>query len=179
MFRVGCSPCSAAVFLAGRLAGSSFITIIPEINTSSRCVLSAKCQHADSSQCILRNLGKSLFFASLRSVLSTQCNPVMAPSSKLSLRFASWYARLAAFNVGDLFTRQRPLGPPRTLYVNESLPQACFDAKGRVKREHVYATNQVITSKYNVITFLPRNLLEQFRRIANMCVINVHLTVNH
>jgi phospholipid-translocating ATPase len=102
----------------------------------------------------------------------------MAPSSKSSLRFKSWYARLAAFNVQDLFTRKRPLGPPRTLYVNESLPQGCFDAKGKVKREYVYASNQVITSKYNVITFLPRNLLEQFRRIANMCVMIFILLVN-
>jgi phospholipid-translocating ATPase len=32
----------------------------------------------------------------------------------------------------------------------------------------VYPTNQVITSKYTIITFLPRNLLEQFRRVANI-----------
>jgi hypothetical protein len=30
------------------------------------------------------------------------------------------------------------------------------------------AARQVITSKYNLITFLPRNLLEQFRRVANV-----------
>ncbi|XP_040276086.1 phospholipid-transporting ATPase IC [Bufo bufo] len=30
-----------------------------------------------------------------------------------------------------------------------------------------YATNEIQTSKYNVITFLPLNLFEQFRRIAN------------
>lgn len=100
----------------------------------------------------------------------------MAPSSKSTLSFASWYARLAAFDVVDLFTRKRRFGPPRTLYVNESLPQGYFDAKGKVKREHVYATNQLITSKYNIITFLPRNLLEQFRRIANMYVMIFFLT---
>lgn len=92
----------------------------------------------------------------------------MAPSSKSTLPLASWYTRLAAFDVVDLFIRKRPLGPARTLYVNENLPQGYFDAKGKVKREHVYASNQLITSKYNIITFLPRNLLEQFRRIANM-----------
>ncbi|XP_072272623.1 phospholipid-transporting ATPase IC-like [Pyxicephalus adspersus] len=31
-----------------------------------------------------------------------------------------------------------------------------------------YANNEIKTSKYNVITFLPLNLLEQFRRIANV-----------
>ncbi|XP_056400695.1 phospholipid-transporting ATPase IC-like [Hyla sarda] len=30
-----------------------------------------------------------------------------------------------------------------------------------------YATNEIKTSKYNIITFLPLNLFEQFRRIAN------------
>ena len=95
----------------------------------------------------------------------------MVSLSKFKLDFASWYARLAAFKVEDLFSRHRPPGPPRTLYINESLPQAYFDVKGKVKREHVYTSNQVITSKYNIITFLPRNLLEQFRRIANMYVV--------
>jgi phospholipid-translocating ATPase len=84
---------------------------------------------------------------------------------------ASWYSRLAAFDVVDLFTRKRPLGPPRKLYVHASLPQDYFDPKGKIKREHLYASNQLITSKYNIITFVPRNLLEQFRRIANMYVI--------
>lgn len=32
----------------------------------------------------------------------------------------------------------------------------------------LFDSNQVITSKYNLFTFLPRNLLEQFRRVANI-----------
>jgi phospholipid-translocating ATPase len=86
--------------------------------------------------------------------------------------FAGWYAKLAAFNVEDLFVRKREPGPRRTVFVNENLPEDYRDHKGRVKPEHTYCTNQVITSKYTVITFLPRNLLEQFRRVANMCVIH-------
>jgi phospholipid-translocating ATPase len=43
-----------------------------------------------------------------------------------------------------------------------------------VKKDHVYTTNQVVTSKYTIITFLPRNLLEQFRRIANVYVSLIH-----
>jgi phospholipid-translocating ATPase len=84
--------------------------------------------------------------------------------------FISFYNKLAAFNVESLFTRRRNPGPPRTIYVNETLPAEYYDAKGSPRKEHVYITNQVITSKYTVLTFLPRNLLEQFRRIANMCV---------
>ncbi|KAF4608233.1 hypothetical protein EYR40_000577 [Pleurotus pulmonarius] len=83
-------------------------------------------------------------------------------------RLGAWYARLAAFNVETLFVRKRPPGPPRTVFVNEHLPADYYDHKGRVKPEHIYVTNQVITSKYTIITFLPRNLLEQFRRVANV-----------
>ena len=78
------------------------------------------------------------------------------------------YAKLADFNVENLFVKKNEPGPPRTVYVNQDLPHDYLDTKGRVRPEHVYFTNQVITSKYTIITFLPRNLLEQFRRIANV-----------
>ena len=80
----------------------------------------------------------------------------------------AWYQKAAAFNVESLFSKSRVPGPPRTVFVNEDLPQDYFDHKGRIKKAHVYKTNQVVTSKYSIFTFLPRNLLEQFRRIANM-----------
>ncbi|KAH8825414.1 phospholipid-translocating ATPase [Flagelloscypha sp. PMI_526] len=57
-------------------------------------------------------------------------------------------------------------GPPRTVYTE-------FKEKGKVKKDHIYRSNQVLTSKYSVISFLPRNLLEQFRRIANVFVIAI------
>ncbi|KIY66080.1 phospholipid-translocating P-type ATPase [Cylindrobasidium torrendii FP15055 ss-10] len=79
-----------------------------------------------------------------------------------------WYKRLPQFSVEDLFSRKRPAGPPRTIFINQSLPPEYRDAKGRVKREHVYTSNQVISSKYTILTFIPRNLLEQFRRVANI-----------
>jgi phospholipid-translocating ATPase len=89
--------------------------------------------------------------------------------SLLSAKRASgWYSRLAAFNVEDLFNSKREPGPPRTVFVNQDLPQDYYDHRSRVKKEAVYTSNQVITSKYTIITFVPRNLLEQFRRIANM-----------
>jgi phospholipid-translocating ATPase len=85
--------------------------------------------------------------------------------------FSRWYQKVAAFNVESLFSRKRPPGPPRSVFINENLPEAYFDQKHRPKKEHIYVSNQVITSKYTIITFLPRNLLEQFRRIANVCVL--------
>lgn len=80
----------------------------------------------------------------------------------------SWYDRLAAFNVESLFARKRLPGPPRSVFINKELPEDYYDHKHRIHKVHVYDSNQVITSKYTIITFLPRNLLEQFRRIANM-----------
>lgn len=94
----------------------------------------------------------------------------MAPALKRS-RFTGWYDKFAAFKVEDLFSRKKEPGPQRTVFINENLPEDYHDAHGKLKPEHVYATNQVITSKYTIVTFLPRNLLEQFRRIANMYVI--------
>jgi len=85
-----------------------------------------------------------------------------------SRRTTNWYTKLSEFDVAKLFTRKAAPGQARTVYVNEDLPKDSLDAKGKLDKKHIFATNQVLTSKYTVITFLPRNLLEQFRRIANM-----------
>ncbi|KAJ3907391.1 phospholipid-translocating ATPase [Lentinula edodes] len=90
----------------------------------------------------------------------------MAPSKRN--RFLEFYTKLASFNVENLFVNKRKPGPPRRIFVSANLPQDYWDNKGKAKPEHVYNTNQVITSKYTLLTFLPRNLLEQFRRIANV-----------
>jgi phospholipid-translocating ATPase len=75
---------------------------------------------------------------------------------------------MSSFSIEDLFVRRRPPGPPRTIYINQPLPESYYDKKHRVLKVHQYNSNQVITSKYTLLTFLPRNLLEQFRRIANV-----------
>ena len=92
-----------------------------------------------------------------------------APPSRLG----SWYTKitnfwLADFDVARLFSKRHEPGPPRTVFVNEPLPEEYYDHKRKVHKDKVFITNQVITSKYTVVTFLPRNLLEQFRRVANM-----------
>ena len=105
-----------------------------------------------------------LLSSSLSSPPSRASSPTMSPFH----RIAVWYNKLSDFNVESLFSRKRLAGPPRSVYVHQPLPPDSFDQKGRVRKDLVYCSNQVITSKYTVITFLPRNLLEQFRRIANM-----------
>lgn len=84
-------------------------------------------------------------------------------------KVARAYERMADWKIEDLFSgKKKEPGPRRTVFINENLPEDHFDNKGRVRKEHIYATNQVITSKYTILTFLPRNLLEQFRRVANV-----------
>lgn len=60
---------------------------------------------------------------------------------------------------------RKPQLNARQVYVNEPLPQAKLDKNGNPKQK--YVTNKVVTSKYNILTFIPKNLYEQFRRIAN------------
>ena len=90
--------------------------------------------------------------------------------SRITSQIAGWYGKAAAFKVEDLFSRKKVAGPRRTVFVNENIADDYRDHRGRVKPEYVYSSNQVITSKYTIITFIPRNLLEQFRRVANMSV---------
>lgn len=92
----------------------------------------------------------------------------MADTKKKDGGLKAFYRKVSAFSIEDIFSQKRPPGPPRIVFVNENLPGDYLDAKGKVKKQHVYTSNQVISSKYTLITFIPRNLLEQFRRVANM-----------
>jgi phospholipid-translocating ATPase len=57
--------------------------------------------------------------------------------------------------------------PPtrRTIFVNLPLPSEMLKNGEPIVR---YVRNKVRTSKYTLITFLPKNLFEQFRRVANI-----------
>lgn len=66
-----------------------------------------------------------------------------------------------------IFTAKRKPSPPRSIYINQPLPQEFLDKKGRPLKTRQFTTNQNVTSKYTILTFIPRNLLEQFRRVAN------------
>lgn len=54
----------------------------------------------------------------------------------------------------------------RRVFVNLPLPEYELTSKGKPK--NVYVTNKIRTSKYTIISFVPKNLFEQFRRPANM-----------
>ncbi|CCO29665.1 phospholipid-translocating ATPase [Rhizoctonia solani AG-1 IB] len=60
----------------------------------------------------------------------------------------------------------QPPGERRTIYVNQPLPQSETKSNGDPLIR--YERNKVRTSKYTVLTFIPKNLYEQFRRIANL-----------
>jgi phospholipid-translocating ATPase len=73
-----------------------------------------------------------------------------------------WYAKAVAFNVEDLFSRKRQPGPKRSVFVNQRLPEDYYDSKGKVKSEHYYTSNQVITSKYTLSPFYPETCWSNF-----------------
>ncbi|KDN45280.1 phospholipid-translocating P-type ATPase [Tilletiaria anomala UBC 951] len=67
------------------------------------------------------------------------------------------------------FRKKRPPPCARSVYFNEPLPAEAFQAKnGRIKPEWQFACNQVLTAKYTLYNFIFKNLLEQFRRVANL-----------
>ncbi|WVF68924.1 hypothetical protein IAT40_003698 [Kwoniella sp. CBS 6097] len=56
--------------------------------------------------------------------------------------------------------------PRRSVFVNIPLPTSLLNTKGEPIIR--YVRNKVRTSKYTIITFLPKNIFEQFRRVANI-----------
>lgn len=57
----------------------------------------------------------------------------------------------------------------RKIYVNMSPPSSELDDQGRPNMQHqVYVPNRIRTAKYTPISFIPKNLFEQFRNVANL-----------
>ena len=109
--------------------------------------------------------------------------------------FTRRLAKLSDWELTSLFSRPYTNPYPRKVLVNVHVPPEAYttapklplwsttverDDGKRVKVKQglgtkdvpapgwTFQTNQVLTSKYNIVTFLPRNLLEQFRRVANI-----------
>ncbi|EGG00206.1 putative aminophospholipid translocase [Melampsora larici-populina 98AG31] len=64
-------------------------------------------------------------------------------------------------NRGPSFSNER-----RSIYVNLVLPTGQIDRNGDPLAK--YVRNKVRTTKYTIISFLPKNLFEQFRNVANI-----------
>ncbi|BGP06096.1 hypothetical protein JCM10049v2_001915 [Rhodotorula toruloides] len=109
-----------------------------------------------------------------------------------------WLARASDFDLTAVFSRPHRNPYPRQVLVNTPVPSEAFTTapkvpipgwnrtvkgeNGKVIRKDkrgfgtkevpapgwTFVSNQVLTSKYNLLTFVPRNLLEQFRRVANI-----------
>ncbi|CAG8488568.1 5169_t:CDS:10, partial [Diversispora eburnea] len=63
--------------------------------------------------------------------------------------------------------KNRPTtGKRRIVYANLPLPQDKIDGKGRPNIK--YVSNKIVTAKYTLWTFVPKNLFEQFRKVANL-----------
>jgi phospholipid-translocating ATPase len=101
---------------------------------------------------------------------STSKQPLVYKARKQN---KSWWTRkasptLAKLNPARLWNGSGKPKIARSIYINSELPSSMFDKKGRMLKDYIYPSNQNVTSKYTIITFLPRNLFEQFRRIANI-----------
>ncbi|KDN37119.1 phospholipid-translocating P-type ATPase [Tilletiaria anomala UBC 951] len=68
--------------------------------------------------------------------------------------------------VADLKGKKKKPSERRQVFMNAPLPRSELKKSGDPKR--TYPRNKVRTSKYTILTFLPRFLFEQFRRIANV-----------
>ena len=101
---------------------------------------------------------------------SASTTPLVARSKRQK---DGWYyrnvtSRLDSLDPARLWSRRRKPSPGRSIYINTPLPSEFYDSKGRIGKDRLYWSNQNVTSKYTIVTFLPRNLLEQFRRVANI-----------
>jgi hypothetical protein len=70
--------------------------------------------------------------------------------------------------VESIYSSHRPIQHDhgrRTVYFNMRPPKEKFTADGQYIIR--FAHNEVHTTKYNVFTLVPKNLFEQFRRLAN------------
>ncbi|KAF8221432.1 phospholipid-translocating P-type ATPase [Tricholoma matsutake] len=67
-------------------------------------------------------------------------------------------------------TKEIP-GVRRNVYVNHPLSAIESDSRGEPLVQ--YVRNKVRTTKYTIVTFIPKNLFEQFRRVANLFFLTI------
>lgn len=95
----------------------------------------------------------------------------MDPLKQLLYRSSEAFrSRLARFKTNaakaaQLFQPSFPLTSKRSIFINILPPGSLFEANGRYRA--TYPVNEIHTNKYTFLTFVPKNLYEQFRRLAN------------
>jgi len=99
--------------------------------------------------------------------MATSVPSAPAPSSNWMSRLYQRISRID-LNPETAFKKAIPPPTPRSVYFGEPLPEEAFTHKGRPKKEWTFASNQVLTAKYTIYNFIFKNLLEQFRRVANI-----------
>lgn len=83
---------------------------------------------------------------------------------------ASFWTKLRSIDLNPETAFRRKRRPPasRRVMVNTDLPREMYDSKGKVSKNAVYDSNQIVSAKYTIYNFVFKNLLEQFRRVANI-----------
>ncbi|KAJ7100830.1 hypothetical protein B0H15DRAFT_462680 [Mycena belliarum] len=71
----------------------------------------------------------------------------------------------------EVVAKPKDEGRRRNIYVNTPLPRGEVDSGGDPFVR--YPRNKVRTTKYTLLTFVPKNLYEQFRRVANLFFLTI------
>ncbi|PLW33102.1 hypothetical protein PCASD_13814 [Puccinia coronata f. sp. avenae] len=96
------------------------------------------------------------------------------PRSTSAVNHSSWRDKLTGFDISTYFDPPKTKPIPRHVFINLPLPSGAWKSSkngqllvGKPIEAWEHPNNQIQTAKYSLLTFIPRNLAEQFRRIAN------------
>ncbi|KAJ7444617.1 phospholipid-transporting ATPase 1 [Mycena galericulata] len=125
----------------------------------------------DASDDDLANIDPELRLRTVRTAHSAIAESIVADARKTRRRRRFFRSRGEKYKerAGDDDAAEgkvKPEGRRRNVYVNTPLPRGEVDSNGDPLVR--YPRNKVRTTKYTIVTFIPRNLYEQFRRIANL-----------
>lgn len=96
-----------------------------------------------------------------------QRRSIKSSSSSHSITASSSLHRRPSLNRTQTTVKLRKIDSDgRRVFVNLPIPKYNLNSKGQPADK--YASNKIRTSKYTIISFVPKNLFEQFRRPANL-----------